>query len=99
MVFLVYEISQEPLNGFAPNSHGRRVWSLSGMSLKVKGQDHQGKKWHFLALSAACVQFVFDKTSLVKIHFVVPNGISLHFLLSSQMYMWLSSLIYCVSQW
>jgi len=21
----VYEISQEPLNGFAPNSHGRRV--------------------------------------------------------------------------
>jgi len=87
--FLVYEISQELLNGFAPNLHIRHVWSFTRMSLRVKGQDHQGQKWHFLALSAACVQFVFDKTSLVKIHFVVPNGISLHFLLSSQMYMWL----------
>jgi len=36
----VYEISLEPLNGFAPNSHGRRVLSLAGTSLnvKVKGQ-------------------------------------------------------------
>jgi len=32
----VYEISREPLNGFAPNSHGRRVWSLAWTSLKVK---------------------------------------------------------------
>jgi len=32
----VYEISQEPLNGFAPNSHGRRVWSLARKSLNVK---------------------------------------------------------------
>jgi len=32
----VYEISQEPLNGFAPNSHGRRDWSTSRTSLKVK---------------------------------------------------------------
>jgi len=42
----VYEISQEPLNGFAPNSHGRRVWSLAGTSLKVrvKGEGHQGQK-------------------------------------------------------
>jgi len=32
----VYEISREPLNGFAPNSHGRRVWSLAQTSLKVK---------------------------------------------------------------
>jgi len=31
----VYEISREPLNGFAPNSHGRRVWSLARTSLKV----------------------------------------------------------------
>ena len=31
---------QEPLNGFAPNSHGRRVWSFARTSLnvKVKGQ-------------------------------------------------------------
>ena len=30
----------EPLNGFAPNSHGRRVWSLARKSLnvRVKGQ-------------------------------------------------------------
>jgi len=38
-------MSWERLNGFAPNSHGRRVWSLTGTSLnvKVKGQGHQGK--------------------------------------------------------
>ena len=42
--FFVYEISQEPLDGFAPNSHGRRVWSLAWTSLKVKGQGHQGQK-------------------------------------------------------
>jgi len=32
----VYGISQEPLNGFAPNSQGRRVWSLARTSLNVK---------------------------------------------------------------
>jgi len=37
----------EPLNGFAPNSLGRRVWSLSQMSLTVKGQGHQGKMAFF----------------------------------------------------
>ena len=56
----VYEISPEPLNGFAPNSHGRRVWFLARMSLKVKvkGQDHQGQKTAFSALSVACALFV-----------------------------------------
>ena len=36
----VYEISPEPADGFAPNSRGRRVWSLDRKSLdvKVKGQ-------------------------------------------------------------
>ena len=29
----VCQISLEPLNGFAPNSHGRRVWSLARRSL------------------------------------------------------------------
>ena len=46
-VFLfVYEISREPLNGFAPNSQERRVWSLARVSLKVKvkGQGHQGQQ-------------------------------------------------------
>jgi len=32
----VYKISCEPLNGFAPNSHGRRVWFLARTSLNVK---------------------------------------------------------------
>jgi len=32
----VYEISPESLNGFAPNSHGRQVWSLALKNLKVK---------------------------------------------------------------
>jgi len=35
LCFFVYEMSREPLNGSAPNSHGRRVWSLARMSLKV----------------------------------------------------------------
>jgi len=39
-------MSLELLNGFAPNSHGRRVWSLAWMSLKVKVKGHgqQGQK-------------------------------------------------------
>ena len=32
----VYEIFWEPVNGFPPNSHGRRVSSLVQTSLKVK---------------------------------------------------------------
>jgi len=36
----VPQISREPLNGFAPNSQGRRVWSLARRNLntKAKGQ-------------------------------------------------------------
>jgi len=39
----VYEITWEQLNGFAPNSQGRRVLFLAWMSLnvKVKDQGHQ----------------------------------------------------------
>jgi len=42
----VYEISRKPLKEFAPNSHGRRVWSLARtrLKVKVKGQGHQGQK-------------------------------------------------------
>ena len=32
----MYEISPEPLNGFATNSHGRSVWYLAWTCLKVK---------------------------------------------------------------
>jgi len=65
-VFLfVYEISLKLLNIFAPNAHGRHVWSLAQMSLKVKvkGQGHQGQKSIF-GPSAACVWFMFGETSL-----------------------------------
>jgi len=60
----VCEICWEPVNGFAPNSHGRRVWSLARTSLKVSG--HQGQKRRFSTLSAACVRFMFGKTSLAS---------------------------------
>jgi len=48
-VLFVNQMSQGSLNGFAPNSHRRRIWSLSGTSLnvKVKGQGHQGQKTAF----------------------------------------------------
>jgi len=55
----VYEMSQEPLNGFAPDSHGRRVLFLALTTLKVKVT--RDKKRHFSALSAACVRFMFGK--------------------------------------
>ena len=47
MTFLfVPQISREPLNGFAPNSHVKRIWFLTRRSLKVKdkGQGHQRQK-------------------------------------------------------
>jgi len=70
--FFLYAISREPLNGFAPNSHERRVWSLarrvwrSRSRSKVKGQGHQGQKLHFPALSAACGWFTFGKASFAS---------------------------------
>jgi len=48
-VVCIWNTSGELLNRFAPNSHGRCVWSLARMSLKVKGQGHQGQKLAFLA--------------------------------------------------
>jgi len=40
-VVVWYEISRQPLNGFAPNSHRRRVWFVARkiMEVKVKGQE------------------------------------------------------------
>jgi len=63
-----YSVSQDMLNGFAPNWHRRRVWSLARTSLKVKakGQGHQGQKTaffgHFSGLHAVSVWY----TSLVS---------------------------------
>jgi len=52
----VNQISWEPLNGFAPNSQARHVWSFAQTSLNVKGQAHQGlpsppaaMEWNVLA--------------------------------------------------
>jgi len=36
------------------------------LKVKVKGQGHQGQKRHFSALSAACMRFMFCKTSLAS---------------------------------
>jgi len=65
---IVYKISREPLNGYVPNSQGKRVWFLAQTSLKVKvkGQGHQGEKTHFLALSTACMRFISGKTSVAS---------------------------------
>jgi len=59
----VYEIPPERLNGFARNSRGRRVWSLAWTSSKVKVKCQRsrspGTKNGILALSAACMRFVW----------------------------------------
>ena len=54
---------------FAPNSHRSRVWSLARTSLKVRIKGHQGQKRHFPALLAACMRFMFGKTSLASSFF------------------------------
>jgi len=40
--WFVYEIPRELLNGFAPNSQGKHLWSLTWtiLKVKVKGQGH-----------------------------------------------------------
>jgi len=59
----VYEISPEPLNGFVPNSHGRRVWSLARTSFKVKvTRDKNGIFRRFRRLASG----LFGKTSLAS---------------------------------
>ena len=75
-VFLfVYEISREPQNGFAPNSHRRRACSLIQTSLKVKIKGQRSKvkvtreKAVFSVLSAAWVRFMFGKTFLASSFF------------------------------
>jgi len=36
IIIVIYELPREPLNGFAPNSHRSRIWSLARTRLKVK---------------------------------------------------------------
>ena len=66
MAFLfVYEISLELLNGFVLNSHRGCVWSdeFEGQGQRSRSP---GIKRHFSALSVACMQFMFGKTSLAS---------------------------------
>jgi len=65
----VREISWETLNQIAPNSQGRRVWSAT-FKVKVKCQrlkEPETKKRHFSAFLAACLRFMFGKTSLALV--------------------------------
>jgi len=41
--FFVYKISREPLNEFAPNSHGIHVWFLARTSLKLKVKSQRSR--------------------------------------------------------
>ena len=68
MVFVfVYVISQELLNGFEPNSHGRRVWSLARTNLKVKvTRDKNGIFGPFGSLRA-----VYVWSNIFSLQFVV----------------------------
>jgi len=55
-VFLfVTQISLERMNGFAPNSQGKRVWSLARATLnnkvKAKHQGQEGQKTRYPLLS------------------------------------------------
>jgi len=58
----VYEIAWKLLNRFVPNSHRRCVWYR-----------HKGQKMAFLPLSAACMRFMFGKTSLASSYFLFIN--------------------------
>jgi len=63
-----YEIFRKPMKGFAPNSHGRRVWYTSlgrDWRSRSKVKVTRDKKRHFSALSAA-LRFIFGKTSLAS---------------------------------
>ena len=53
------------MNGFATNSHGRRVWSLARTSLnvKVKGQGHHGQKTGFSVAIFGIAELISDKFS------------------------------------
>ena len=83
----VYEILREPLNGFAPNSHGRRVWSLARTSLKVKinfGGLRAVYIWKNIfalimtALRSRCGHYIFALwfLSIFYLSFFIPRLIS-----------------------
>ena len=63
----VYEISLELLNGFAPNSHGRRVWSLIRTSWRSRSKVKvtRYRKRHFWPFRQP-VCGLFGKTSLAS---------------------------------
>jgi len=59
------------------NSHGRRVWSLARMSLKVKvkGQGRQKQKTAFFGPFGGLLRFMFGKTSSASsVNFICTNN-------------------------
>jgi len=50
----------EPLNGFAPNSQGRRVWSLTRTSLNVRSKV-KGQETPFSANISEIAELICDK--------------------------------------
>ena len=69
----VYEISREPLNGFARNSQRKRVWSIARTCLKVnvKGKGHRGQKAFFGPFG---VRFMFGETYLTSSLRLIRTG-------------------------
>jgi len=63
-ILFVEQIPREPLNGLAPNSHGRRVWSLARMNLnvKVKGQRSRSA----VSKNALCTPVTPDSERMVR---------------------------------
>jgi len=78
-VLFVYKISREPLNGFAPNSHGRHIWSLAhtNLNVKVKGQGTMEKNGIFRTLRrpACCLCFVKHLKPLVLLPLVPQENL------------------------
>ena len=65
----VWNISRELLNGFVPNSHGSRVWSLARMSLKVKVTGDKNSIFRPFRRPACGLCLVKHLHPLVKVYF------------------------------
>jgi len=79
-ILFVHQTSREPLKGFAPNSQGRHVWSLTWTSLnaKVKGQGYQGQicsllKMHCEALAANHVRQQLQSSGQHAVYVLVKH--------------------------
>jgi len=86
--FGVYEISREPLDGFMPNSQGRRAWSLARSDeFESQGQRSRSKgtKRHFWPFRRPAGGLCLVKHLQSLVHFILScifNCISFSFILS-----------------